>query len=54
MASIAINGVGRIGRAALKIIEQADGTEVVAVKDLVPPDNLPTCSGTIPCTAAGT
>lgn len=31
MASIAINGLGRIGRAALKIIDQADGAEVVAV-----------------------
>jgi glyceraldehyde 3-phosphate dehydrogenase len=40
MASIAINGLGRIGRAALKIIEQADDAEVVAVNDLVPPDNL--------------
>jgi glyceraldehyde 3-phosphate dehydrogenase len=40
MASIAINGLGRIGRAALKIIDQADGAEVVAVNDLVPPDNL--------------
>ncbi|HEX7162776.1 MAG TPA: type I glyceraldehyde-3-phosphate dehydrogenase [Trebonia sp.] len=40
MASIAINGLGRIGRAALKIIEQADNAEVVAVNDLVPPDNL--------------
>jgi glyceraldehyde 3-phosphate dehydrogenase len=40
MASIAINGLGRVGRAALKIIEQADGAGVVAVNDLVPPDNL--------------
>ena len=40
MASIAINGLGRIGRAALKIIEQADGAEVVAVNDLILPDNL--------------
>jgi glyceraldehyde 3-phosphate dehydrogenase len=40
MAIIAINGLGRIGRAALKILEQADGAEVVAVNDLVPPDNL--------------
>ncbi len=34
MASIAINGLGRVGRAALKIIEQADGAEVVAVTAL--------------------
>ena len=40
MASIAINGLGRIGRAVLKILEQADGAEVVAVNDLIPPDNL--------------
>jgi len=40
MASIAINGLGRIGRAALKILEQADAAQVIAVNDLVPPDNL--------------
>ncbi len=40
MASIAINGLGRIGRAALKILEQAAGAEVVAVNDLLPPENL--------------
>ena len=40
MASIAINGLGRIGRAALRITEQTDGAEVVAVNDLIPPDNL--------------
>jgi glyceraldehyde 3-phosphate dehydrogenase len=40
MASIAINGLGRVGRAALKVLEQADGAEVVAVNDLVPADNL--------------
>ncbi|MHB1596261.1 MAG: glyceraldehyde 3-phosphate dehydrogenase NAD-binding domain-containing protein [Streptosporangiaceae bacterium] len=40
MADVVINGLGRIGRAALKILEHADGAEVVAVNDLVPPDNL--------------
>jgi glyceraldehyde 3-phosphate dehydrogenase len=40
MASIAINGLARIGRAALKVLEQADGAGVVAVNDLIPPDNL--------------
>lgn len=40
MASVAINGLGRIGRAALKIIEGTGGAEVVAVNDLIPPDNL--------------
>ena len=40
MANIAINGLGRVGRAALKIIEGTGGAEVVAVNDLVPADNL--------------
>jgi hypothetical protein len=40
MASIAINGQGRIGRAALRTLEQADSAEVVAVNDPVPVDNL--------------
>ena len=40
MATIAINGLGRVGRAALKIIEGTDGAEVVAVNDLIPADNL--------------
>jgi glyceraldehyde 3-phosphate dehydrogenase len=40
MASIAINGLGRIGRAALKILEGLSGAKVVAVNDLVPSDNL--------------
>ena len=40
MAGIAINGLGRVGRAALKIIEQAGGAQLVAVNDLIPPDNL--------------
>jgi len=40
MASIAINGLGRVGRAALKIIDGTGGAEVVAVNDLIPRDNL--------------
>ena len=40
MANLAINGLGRIGRAALKILFDTDGLEVVAVNDLIPPDNL--------------
>jgi len=40
MAKIAINGLGRIGRAALKIIEDTDGLELVAVNDIVPLDNI--------------
>jgi glyceraldehyde 3-phosphate dehydrogenase len=40
MTRVAINGLGRIGRATLKILlDQADW-EVVAVNDLVPPENL--------------
>lgn len=37
---IAINGMGRIGRAALKVIQQTEGLEVVAVNDIVPIDNI--------------
>ena len=40
MARVAINGLGRIGRAALKIILEKPELELVAVNDLVPPDNL--------------
>ena len=40
MANVAINGLGRIGRAALKIITDTDGLDVVAVNDIVPADNL--------------
>lgn len=40
MTRIAINGLGRIGRAALKIILTKPELELVAVNDLVPPDNL--------------
>ena len=40
VANIAINGLGRIGRAALKILLDTDDLEVVAVNDVIPPDNL--------------
>ena len=40
MAKVAINGMGRIGRAALKIILDQTNLEVVAVNDLMDPDNL--------------
>ena len=40
MAKIAINGLGRIGRAALKIIMNRQELEITAVNDLIPPDNL--------------
>jgi glyceraldehyde 3-phosphate dehydrogenase len=40
MAKVAINGMGRIGRAALKIILETPALDVVAVNDLMPIDNL--------------
>ncbi|MEC4891762.1 MAG: type I glyceraldehyde-3-phosphate dehydrogenase [Oscillatoria sp. PMC 1051.18] len=40
MAKVAINGLGRIGRAVLKIVVNHPELELVAVNDLVPPDNL--------------
>jgi glyceraldehyde 3-phosphate dehydrogenase len=40
MAAVAINGLGRIGRAALKVILDTPGLDLAAVNDLVPPENL--------------
>jgi glyceraldehyde 3-phosphate dehydrogenase len=40
MAKVAINGLGRIGRAAFKIILETQELELVAVNDVVPTDNL--------------
>ena len=40
MPKVAINGLGRIGRAALKILHDVDGLEVAAVNDLIEVDNL--------------
>lgn len=37
---IAINGLGRIGRLVLRIAHKLPSIEIVAVNDLVPPDNL--------------
>ncbi len=37
---VAINGLGRIGRAALKVIMEKDELDLVAVNDLVPVENL--------------
>ncbi len=37
---VAINGLGRIGRAALKIILDSSQLELAAVNDLIPADNL--------------
>ena len=40
MATIAINGLGRIGRAALKIILETPELNLLAVNDIAPIDNL--------------
>ncbi len=40
MIKAAINGLGRIGRAVFKIINEQNDIDLVAVNDLVPPDNL--------------
>ena len=40
LAKVAINGLGRIGRAAFKLILETPDLELVAVNDLVPVDNL--------------
>ena len=40
MTKVAINGLGRIGRAVLKIILDTPDLELVALNDLVPPDNI--------------
>ena len=37
---VAINGFGRIGRLALRKIQEVDGVEVVAINDLTPADML--------------
>jgi glyceraldehyde 3-phosphate dehydrogenase len=38
--NVAINGLGRIGRAALKILLDADGLDLVAVNDIADVENL--------------
>jgi len=40
MAKVAINGLGRIGRAALHIILDTTELELAAINDLIPPENL--------------
>jgi glyceraldehyde 3-phosphate dehydrogenase len=37
---VAINGLGRIGRATLKIVHETADLELVAVNDIAPPDDL--------------
>ena len=54
MARIAINGLGRIGRAALRVVEEAGGAEVVASTTWSRRTTWPTCCGTTPSTGAGT
>src|SRR5689334_22615771 len=40
MAKVAINGLGRIGRAALKIVLDTPELELVAANDIASPENL--------------
>jgi glyceraldehyde 3-phosphate dehydrogenase len=40
MSRVAINGLGRIGRAVLKLVEQSEDLELVAANDLVSAENL--------------
>jgi glyceraldehyde 3-phosphate dehydrogenase len=40
MPYVAINGLGRIGRAALKILLRDDRLELVGVNDIADTDNL--------------
>ena len=40
MARIAVNGLGRIGRAFVKLVLARPELEVVAVNDLVDPEDL--------------
>lgn len=40
MAKVAINGMGRIGRAALKVIMENPALDLVAVNDIAPIDNF--------------
>jgi len=39
MKKIAINGFGRIGRSALKVIFETDGLEIVGINDLMDIEN---------------
>ncbi len=40
MTKVAINGLGRIGRATLKIVLDMPELELVAVNDIASPDNI--------------
>jgi glyceraldehyde 3-phosphate dehydrogenase len=41
MANVAINGLGRIGRATFKILQETEGLDLVAVNDLMPREQIP-------------
>ncbi len=40
MARVAVNGLGRIGRAMLKIVVDTPGVDLVAANDIAPPDSV--------------
>jgi glyceraldehyde 3-phosphate dehydrogenase len=40
MATVAINGLGRIGRATLKIVMETPGLDLVAVNELAAPEEV--------------
>lgn len=40
MANVAINGLGRIGRATLKVVMDTPGLNLVAANDLAVADNI--------------
>jgi glyceraldehyde 3-phosphate dehydrogenase len=40
MTNVAINGLGRIGRAVFKLLQENESMKLVAINDLVPPENL--------------
>jgi glyceraldehyde-3-phosphate dehydrogenase/erythrose-4-phosphate dehydrogenase len=50
MMRVAINGLGRIGRATFKILVSTPELELVAINDLAPPTTWPTCLITTRCT----
>ena len=49
--SVAINGLGRLGRAIFKILMANPELNVFAINDVTPPDNLPSTTGAGTATA---
>ena len=47
---VAINGLGRIGRAILKLVIEEPSIELVAVNDLAEAETSPTCFASTRCT----